>query len=1242
MPQAESQDPYCGAVLANREGEARTEWRFEDLFVTSTTPFERPTDNGSLPAAVLNSAGDVQTSANYEKRARQETGFLARIKRWVFRPKPQSPRRSLRTNTVPAVPGTTSVPGDTQPTQVNAIGNSAGEAVNRGDFYRRGVLTLGDKATYRGPGHRELTEEIRLHIEEVDTRIPYSGLMHFINEMIRQIIAFLAGTSKLQRLLDVDAEVGCRLHRNSQRRAFQERAKHILNDMVRQCTTTHIGDKVAPAKGAFLIAARKWRPPTDADIHAESLKNKNGSDHPYAATARHMTVLSIRRMISSLGLRQWDPSISSYKRDQGPNVHGERPVHTVKDLYHRDPNDELLPDDVITRIDDCNYANGLKSCSGHHFALWASKYPALSGKCEDSVYYYDSPTTVTEIVGRGDGARYLQQTPWQFNQNDLFYLESVCGRRYSVYQVVIYYQPKLLKQVVFGCCLHTVNLPYPVHDRMTRWVHGHALDASGIKTIGPATNVKLRKSDKSKPNTRNILVMQTGTVDRPTVSMKYDDDIGPDCSVTITNKLYELILSIQHSGGRGQTLNEVQDKLKTYMAEEFGTKVPDAAIAILYNFMGASADFGQLPNVVYLSLAQQCEPRPRDVPTATAVQAMPPITNDTNPGVLAKTPEAMDAYVENRMKANINKTVPSAAFSKGWDLVISHFIKKVSEETGVQQGTIYMPTFKEVEESRNGPLQRARRENHGRNGVTASDDTARVDTKKEVAHKTGDAPRGVTNLGYILGVNSGRLGKGMEKVLKKCHHYNPGSTPLEIAQCVRDVYALGLEHEQASNLSADLRDKLPAVRRVAPDGLSYTQAEFEEFFSGLDEWDAAPAAAPPVSNKTSGIREKDFTKMDEMHTEYTALVTRAFIRYFFHESCVEEALEIFEALFNMRTKVGSSVIDSGWKNSSGSGITTVLNCLVNAVLEMATTVVSLCMTVKNVDDDVTAAAIASGEYELTVKEIRRCMTEIQNDERFKRLTTYGTLMDMAYKWIGPKFGDDALDPGTPFVSDLRWAVASQYVEKNIGMVTKMGHVSCVLREPCEYLSRVYPEPVHTLVSYCKIEKACDKLRISQTDEVEKYALKLQGYATTDINTPIVGPYIKAAAAVYEVDLTKGPALAKDTEFMARLYDIDRDMYFRLSNGPFPACEDEMADDLRRVSVAHQFGFTGPELFDYDKRLSEMKTQEAVAGMRLPNDPAKKPQVDPENVHRASAISGAVHLKKRVRFKTTVKSWLKGE
>jgi hypothetical protein len=1038
---------------------------------------------------------------------------------------------------------------------------------------------------------------------------------HWLQKVIRWVVT-CGQCSSLRDILDVNGSEGRKLRRVSQRREFEKRAEGILNAMVRDSTTTHNDDKALPAKGSFLKAARRWRPPTDAAIRAEATKNKNGSDHPYAATARHMTVVSLRNMISKMGLRQWDPNISSYIRDKGKNVVGQRPVHTVKDLYHVDPGNELLPGDVITMIDCCNYQTSLKCCSGHHFVLWASKYEALSGMGEDSVYYYDSPTTVTEIVGRGDGAQYHNQIPWKFNSNDLFYLESECGRFYSIYQAVIYYQPKLLKQVVFGVCLQTVNLPYPIHDRMTKWVYGHTLDASGIKTIGPADNVKLCKADPARPHTRNILVMQTGTVKRPTVSLKYDDDIGPECSVTITNKLYELVRYIQHSGGRGQTLSEIQQALKSHMADEFGSKIPDPAICVLANFMRASAEFGPLPNVVYISLPQMDEPPPRDVPTATAVNALPPITNDTNPGVLAKTPEAMDAYVENRLKANVNTTTPSEPFAKTWGLILSHFIKNVAAETGIAPGTIHMPTFQEVEDSRNGPLQRARRENWGKNGIVASDDTARVDTKKEVQHKVDDAPRGVTGLPYELGVNSGRLGKGIERVMKLCKHYNPGSTPTEIATCVREVYLLGLEHEVATSTQSE--------RRIAPDGRTYTKIEFEEFFGGLDEWNAAQLPDPSTS-VTSGIREKDFTKMDEMHSEFTSDVVRSVIKHFFHESCVQEALGIYEQLFNMRTQVGKDVIDSGWKNSSGSGITTVLNCLVNAVLEMATTVVSLCLTVRDDNDQATLEAVKSGEYELSVKELRRCMIAIQNDDRFKSLSTYGEMMQMAYAWIGPKFGDDALDPGTPFVSDTRWAVASDYVQKNIGMVTKLGYVSCVLKEPCEYLSRVYPDPSHTLTSYCKVVKACDKLRIAQCDDVDKYALKLQGYYTTDRNTPVVGSLIRAAARIYNVDLSNSDSLSQDTEFMAQLYDIDRDMYFRLSNGPYPACEDEDADDTRRVCVARQLGFTGPELFDYDKRLSEMTTLEEIAGMRLPVNPNDKPRADPPNVRRVAAASGAVQL-----------------
>ena len=1035
------------------------------------------------------------------------------------------------------------------------------------------------------------------------------------------------------------------------RQRWRDATSLALDRVMRSLTEYHNADSADeqdPAfpentshiKGKFLRAAQKFKPPTGAEIRAK-MSDKNTSDHPYAASARHLVVTKIRKLCTDTGMRQYDPNGSNYKRDAG--VRAGRPIHTLKDLGHDPTCEEPDPNtvDVYTLIDCvCYEPKDLNRYSGKHIALVAPFYPELSGSGIDSIYYADSETTFVEIVGAGTngvndraGARYHNQTSWEFNTNDLTYIESEDRSRYTTYQVLAYPMPEILKQVVFLVALQTVRIPYAIMDLATLYTKDHHLSSTGIRPIGPCKNVKLYKSDPNVPWTKDILVMSGGSPNHPRLSLKYRTDIGPDSSVVVTNELFNMFHYIQHSGKRGQTLREIQDSLRYNMGSDYGEHVSMVKTAVLAEFLKVSLDYGftDLPNVVYynatptvaptitaaapetpestisklMALPHLQPPQAGGAPTpqlsrapstasssnassstsstsseapppsehgaARAVLAGPKLTNGTNPGVFVKDGATAAAYKAERMDAYCNNVEPPPAHKQLHKFILSHFIKCIERESGVQPRSVHMPSFREIEETRTKPLQRARAETYGQLGEVKPA-PARVEIKNEVGHKTV-SPRGITCLEYELGIESGRLGKLLKQIVENCHWFNPGDNPQQIADSIRQCATLGAT---AARLSPDV---------------------------------------------TSGGHAADYSKMDETHSEFTNSIVRAVIEHFAADSCRDKALETYDNLFNMAATLHKEKLDTGWKNSSGSGITTELNTIVSAFREMVTT--SIAMVLPFAAEGI--AEKLSRKHPLTAAAFKTAMITAQN-KAYKDLLFQqdeGKLLWMAYRYIGPKFGDDSLDPATPLVRDDTWLKCSQYLTLCDGMKTDVEFISTKPGnlQPWEYLSRMYPNPMDSGTSYCKIEKALDKLSIAINSDPERYALKCQGYWTVDSKTPVVNAYLMAMARIHNFELEP---LAPDDKTLEELYCADRDLYYKVKAGPYPT--DDQTEELLIETAARQLGFAaGTELQQFVDGLSKATTWEEMAEFKLPNIPGRAFKVDPPHTTRVAASSGQIRL-----------------
>jgi hypothetical protein len=561
---------------------------------------------------------------------------------------------------------------------------------------------------------------------------------------------------------------------------------------------------------------------------------------------------------------------------------------------------------------------------------------------------------------------------------------------------------------------------------------------------------------------------------------------------------------------------------------------------------------------------------------ARAVSAGPKITNGTNPGVFVKDDATAAAYKTERMDAYCNKVQPPTAHKQLHKFILRQFIQCIELDTGVKAKSVHMPSFQDIEDARTKPLQKARAETYGRNGEVEAA-SARIELKNEVAHKIV-SPRGITCLEYELGIESGRLGKLLKRIVEKCRWFNPGDNPEQIADSIRHCATMGAD---AARLS-------PLV--------------------------------------TSGGHAADYAKMDETHSEFTNTIVRSVIEYFAAESCVAEALETYDKVFNMAATLHKKKLSTGWKNSSGSGITTELNTIVSAFREMVTT--SIAMVLPFAAEG--TAKKLSIKHPMSANVFKTAMVAAQT-QAYTHLfipQDEGRLLRMAYRYIGPKFGDDSLDPAIPLVTDEMWLMCSRYLTQCDGMKTDVEFISTLPSnpQPWEYLSRMYPSPIASGTSYCKIEKALDKLSISINSDPERYALKCRGYWTVDSKTPVVNAYLMAMARIHDFELDP---LIPDEKTLDELYYADRDLYYKVKAGPYPT--DEQSEELLFETAAKQLAFgTGTELQQFMEGLSKATTRKEMAEFKLPLVPGSAVKVDPPNTTRVAASSGQVTLEQQPR------------
>jgi hypothetical protein len=898
---------------------------------------------------------------------------------------------------------------------------------------------------------------------------------------------------------------------------------------------------------------------------------------------------------------------------------GTRDVHDVKDLAHVGPSDPYMPGKVFTLVDDDVYRDSLAGIAGANAVIITPSYNKCAGRGADSAWWYTADAkgnvSITERVASVNGAVYPLQRPWNYTANDFVYIAHSSGDAFTTYNVIIKYQPGTHHMWVWLARNTTTWLSKEVCDMMKDLVGCTELRAVELRKATNAICVtpahamaKLPTATEEQrelketvarlfggPNPRSFIVGLFGTDGDPVFSIKFADSEGHGSSVEITENEYREFCLMGNSGkSRGFGVSEVK-RTMLYM----GNWRKGSVEPILVGYFLIPIDYRPRPNIMYVrqdgSVDDDVDGR------ASAVWAAPNPTG-SHAGVADTTSDqAHIAYKEKRLEKFANLNNPGDDFKHTVEMVLDKFITQISVQSGVKLKSATLPSAKLIYDTRTGAVQAARLEGFLHNNAVPT--SARSNLKSEVAAKASVAPRCITQYPEGLSIQTGRLGRMIKEVLKGCDFYTPGKPPTDISLAIRSL------------------------------------SEFALWKCDLDE---------EASRDVTGLHDTDYTKMDETISEYIYGWFTTFVLAFVSDGDRVEVEQILEANVDLKTVLKTTMIKTGHKNNSGSGVTTELNTFVSAFVEYLSTTFAIVRHItrsgqkdslpfekftrtavrRNLERYLKSLPlewVCSRIYECDYREVEKSIAA------GKSLASILDIFTIAYRTIGPKFGDDGVAPHLPYITDENWSESSNYVTNIIGMILKVTYTS--LESGTFFLGRRYPAPTKTLASYADVIKAMAKLSIARNSDFDKYVLKLRGYWTTDSKTPGIGEYLTAVARIYGVELTMFDGMTEVdengtevlTEEMAALLTSDRDMFHRVVNGPYDVEDSDIPILLDSVSIELGFGCSS-DCQEWLKGLSECSTWEELDRWLLPGV-SFDPDAEPEGTRR---VSGAFHYLLRLK------------
>lgn len=957
----------------------------------------------------------------------------------------------------------------------------------------------------------------------------------------------------------------------------QDRVQRVVSKIIRDSTTSHAHDKVGKKKvparqqnhdpAIFRQVAQNFRPKGPS---AEAIAATN-STHPVAGAARKAAVTGLRDYLASYGFKMYDESKSGAARDN--KALGRREVYDVKDLHHDSTDDYYVSGHVLTFVDQDLYIDDLSPYAAENMVFVTPEYPKLAGEGTDSVYYYtvdakDQPVVV-ERVALVNGATYglsgNPQRPWNFTENDVIYIEHPGREAFTTHDVHIQWQPGTHHKFVWLCRKTTTRLSKPVCDMMCKVAQGHPLAGVPLRKANNVTVV--RKKDSPKQET--FLLGKFGDSKNPIYSIKYAFDQGPDSSVELNEHHFHVFSTMGQNRPKGWGSSEVKRVMMIHDCWRSGGIEP-----LVVAFFGISIDYRPLPNILYCRLDGSTAGEVAEI--GTAVQAAPNPAGG-GPGVADTTSDAAhEAYKTNRMEAFKNTTKPADHVLRFVNVLLPKFMDLVAAESGVPLGSVLLVGHDVVYANRSRAQQAARLQRHAE--LVAGEPMPKTFLKHEVTAKSSSAPRAITQFDEERALDTGRVGLLLKEVLKNCEFYQPGNSPEEIALAVRKLTEIAIE-------AADTAD----VQHV---GRAKT-------------------------GPTSGVHDTDYSKMDETISETIYSWFTDFTLGFVHPQDRDEVKTILASNVCITSILNGGLINSGFKNNSGSGVTTELNTIISAFIEYVTTCLAIAKFTYRLRrsaeldmTNITRSTIKTAlEYYAENYDLSHVLT---GSFMFKHNKV--DVFSIPYAAIGLKFGDDGVAPHLPMISDADWGDSAEFFTKAIGMILKVAFSSP--EHGTFFLGRHYPDPLRTLASYADVPKAIRKISLARNMDVDKYKLKLSGYWTTDSKTPGLSEYLQAVAKMYDYDLTTYSTIVDVTDDgivlsreMLNLLAADRNMFYRVAGGPY--CVEDGDVPAMMEAICTQCGYDNSEEFEqWLKDLSECTTWEQLDQFQLPGmgyDPDAEPE-----------------------------------
>ena len=967
-----------------------------------------------------------------------------------------------------------------------------------------------------------------------------------------------------------------------------ERVSRIVSEVMRRETESHAFEETTRKKtkknvkqsdhSLFRQTANKFEPTVAspkaiADTH---------SDHPIAGASRNVGVSGLHDALQSAGFRGFDTSKSGSKRDA--KAAGIRLVNHIKDLQHPNPDDRYEPGMVYVMVNHDMYLDNFTPFAGSNIVIVTPEYNNLAGVGTNSIWYYTvnkrGQVVVVERVSAVGGETYANQRPWNYTANEFIYLDHEGGAAFTTYNVITKYQPNTHFKFVWLARNETTYLSKEVCDMMHAVVDGEPVAGVPLKKADNVTIVHGSRLVKQE----TFLCGMFGESTDPTYCIKRAYDIGPKTSILLTENQFFVFNLMGRNRPKGYGVSEVKRTLQAHFMWRPGGIEP-----LIVDFFGIPAEFRPQPNILYTRRefpvsedGSNGDPVQEDVAEVGNATQGAPNAFGGGPGVAdTKSDAAFSAYKDQRFDKYKNDKVPAEGLQKVLEMLLGHMINQISLETGISKGSMTLPDASVIYEKRTGALQAARLKRF--NELLAKEGLAKVNLKTEVTPKAGASPRAVTQYTEGMAILTGQLGLLIKEILKYCSFYMPGKPPSDTAAAIRHMCEAALE------------------------------------------------AASGEGGPTSGIHDTDYTKMDETISQYIYGLFMKFVLAFVHPDAQEEVKSILEKNVNISAMLNGDIMKTGFKNNSGSGVTTELNTFVGAFIEYVSTTFAIVKYVHRLRFSKELNYKELDFSNISCNMVRGALREYlkQHSTEITHVLCASFMFDghdpnmysLAYAMIGPKFGDDGEGAHLPHITDDDWQSAATFVTESIGMVLKISFSRP--EKGAFFLGRYYPNPLESDASYADVPKACKKISVARNMDPETYKMKLRGYWTTDSKTPGISHYLTAVARIYQMDLTRyqgiieyddagNPVLSNE---MSLLFARDRDMFYRVINGPYNVDDSDIPMMLE--AVATQIGYDNTsEASAWLDALSRCSTWEELDEFQIPGGDYD-PDDDPEWTTRMS-------------------------